>query len=434
MMNRASRHGIDVAAGLAALAISLVVAARTYNAAGRVPVAAVACEGSYDFWFDADPDLVEPKLSSRWDVNSAPSNRHPLLNLVSFPAVKIVRGLLGLDRRNGLRMFLALIAALWVGMLYVILRLNGSRPLDSFLFCLLGAASSAAMFWMPIPESWTLGSLTILGALLLVAWAKTHRVTEGWAVLVSALTLGVSITNWVAGLLSAWACFPWRRALQVTVNAFCLAILLWRAEIAFYGRGDFFLFQGDAGHYIGRPEQVGPAGQLRTMLGHTLIMPALEERPRPRRAGHQLTVETARLGSSGPLGAVGTTIWLLLLMGGFLAAIRLSERDTMVPVLLGFGAWQMLLHHFFGGEETFLYSMHWLPVWILTASYFVRGRWSSIGRALALAVILIAAVNNSQQLDRGFETLRGYAEVLEATPQCAAQIHKKFPTGSIKGH
>ena len=57
---------------------------------------------------------------------------------------------------------------------------------------------------------------------------------------------------------------------------------------------------------------------------------------------------------------------------------------------------QLLLHSLFG-HETFLYSMHFLPLLVGVAAFGALGQWRAWVLALAGVFIVTACVNNAGQ-------------------------------------
>ncbi|GAB1722828.1 MAG: hypothetical protein NTNFB01_17240 [Nitrospira sp.] len=63
----------------------------------------------------------------------------------------------------------SVVGGLWVGTRYVLFRLLGCRKSDATVFAFMGLVSATALFWQPIPNSYSWGSLSIVLALLLYA-------------------------------------------------------------------------------------------------------------------------------------------------------------------------------------------------------------------------------------------------------------------------
>jgi hypothetical protein len=100
--------------------------------------------------------------------------------------------------------------------LYSVLRLFGCRQLDTALFTTLAAVSASSVFFLTIPETYVYGSLTILLALGMVLLTRERLLHPFWFVVMSAMTLSMTVTNWM--VTSNFATLE--KSFQITVNAF----------------------------------------------------------------------------------------------------------------------------------------------------------------------------------------------------------------------
>ncbi len=160
--------------------------------AGRIPPKVSLHEFYIDTWFEGDSSRVLANMSDRLS-NHAATGYHPLFPLVTFPAVKALRVGLGLTPLAAAQLVLSVVAALWVAALFILLRLMGCRRLDAAVFSVLASVSASAIFWFTIPETWALGSLTMVIALVTAVLAGHRARGPVWYVLMSAATLGITI-------------------------------------------------------------------------------------------------------------------------------------------------------------------------------------------------------------------------------------------------
>ena len=68
---------------------------------------------------------------------------------------------------------------------------------------MLGLGSAGAVFWLTVPESYGLGSITLMLPLALLAAGAWRRIPAGWWVAASAASLSITVTNWMSGLTAA---------------------------------------------------------------------------------------------------------------------------------------------------------------------------------------------------------------------------------------
>jgi hypothetical protein len=353
-------------------------------------------------------------MSSRWSDQWRLSV-HPLFSLLIFPLVKIFR-LLGLDSALAVRATIAGTAAIWMASLFGLLRLIGCRRLDASLFALIAALSAASLFWFAVPETYPFGSVSIIWALGLVAWAQQRSLPATPWVIVSVLTLSFTITNWMAGVVAAWVSHAWRRSAQITVNAFCVVVVLWAVESRVFPDVPFFLAdQRYERLEMLRREAGGVVAVAKAFVYHPMIMPAIGfSHPfRVYPPCPSLTVQLSSLGSGGPWGAIATGFWTGLLGLGGWAALTLGGlgrvRVALAMILLG----QFGLHLLYG-VEIFLYSLHWLPLLVVMAALASLSPLRPLALALAFGLLVAISVNNVQHLHHAVQLVNVYPGHLEA--------------------
>jgi hypothetical protein len=234
--------------------------------------------------------------------------------------------------------------------------------------------------------------------LLLVAVDQRWPISRWWYLAASAATLSITVTNWMAGWISAALRFPPRQAIQITVNAFCIVAVLFGLQKYLTPRAEYFIGDRKAREFVLREEAGGPLVIARAELVHSIVAPQITEIDRETAKGRQLlTMQRSGIGSSGPIGLACSIAWLTLLAVGFYAMIMKPANDRFRNVLGLTLLGQLALHLIFG-TETFLYTLHFAPLLVITAAgaCFTRFRWPVLAVAALLAVGL--AVNNVQQL------------------------------------
>ena len=70
-------------------------------------------------------------------------------------------------------------------------------------------------------------------------------------------------------------------------------------------------------------------------------------------------------------------------------------RWVVAATILG----QFLLHLVYGGEETFLYALHWVPVLIVLIAFAATTKLRRIVVGLAGLLVVLSGVNNQRQFD-----------------------------------
>jgi hypothetical protein len=347
-----------------------------------------------DVWFEADLPKVSDTVLHRWSAQSR-NARHPLFPLMATSSAYALRTV-GLEERTILAILSAIAGAMWTALFYVIARAVTARRLDAIVFTMLACSTSNAMFWLGVPETYTLGSLTLLVPVALCALDDERRLRSRWYLAASAVSLSVTTTNWMSGIAAA-ARWPWRRALQITANALCIVVALWVVQRMIVPTAPFFFGYSNEARFILPAGSGGPGPVARVLFFHSIVMPHIEIISEPK-WGAVMSVQHSVIGSSGPWGVAATVLWGALLV---LAAIGLLSGggNRAVRFVLGSTiAGQVLLHTIYG-EETFLYTMHVAPLLILAAAFAsTTTPWRRTILALAVALACAAAVNNAAQL------------------------------------
>jgi hypothetical protein len=348
-----------------------------------------------DVWFEADLPIVSDTVLHRWSLQSR-NARHPLFPLLATVSANAFRTA-GLADRSVLAVLSALAGSAWAALFYAIARAVTGRRLDAVVFTALACSTSSAMFWLAVPETYTLGSLSLLAPLALCAIDAQGRIRSGWYVAASALSLSVTTTNWMSGMFAAAARWPWRRALQITANALCVVVALWAVQRTIFPTAPFFFGYSNETRFILPPASGGPGPVARVLFFHSIVMPDIQVIPEPK-WGVVMSVQHSAIGSSGPWGVAATMLWgalLALTARGFLS----SRGDRRFRVVLAsILAGQVLLHMVYG-EETFLYALHFAPLLILAAALATAATaWRRTILVLAVALTVAAGVNNASQV------------------------------------
>lgn len=331
------------------------------------------------------------------------SHVHPLFRILAEPPTRALRSAFGLSDLGAIRGLLAAAAALWILGIYLVLRRITERALDAFLFSLLALAGCAPIFWFATADTYAFGAVSVVVALVAGAYGAGSRARERWFVLAGALSLAVTVTNWMFGIAAAFARFDWRRATQICANSLLVVVLAWSAQKVLYPESLFFL-QRHAGRgfdersFMLRSEAGGLGSHARAFLFHSTVAPELTEVAyeewndrHPRLSfQHSPLVD----GRSWP-SLLALALWSALLLAGARGIARPSAdsprsfRGLLVTGLAG----QFVLHAVYG-IEAFLYALHFQPLLILVVAYGARTRLRpTVLVAVAALVPLLAGVN-----------------------------------------
>lgn len=379
-----------------------------------------------DFWFQSDMTRV---FYNMMGVESSHyrTSVHPLFSLIAYHAAFAVEHLVGLFRHitdeQSAQLIIAGVAGVWTAILYSLLRLIYLPRFDAALFSLLGLLSSASLFWFSVPETYSFGSVSILLALVAAAVHQRRGLAEGWFAAASAATLSITITNWMAGLGATFFFLKLGRALRVTIIAFISVYLLWMLEKYLFPAANSFLNNSGELNYIFREETGGPLHIMMAFFSTTVVMPEVQLVGKLDRPDWLiLSVQHSFPWQGGVLTLAAFCGWLSLLGLG-LWHLFWGPTAARLRLLIGALLAGQLVLHLIYGEETFLYSLHFLPLLIVTAALSVTGQFRRLALVLAAAVLITAGTNNvirfreaRQIMIEHFYPDRGTGSVLRARP------------------
>ncbi len=350
-----------------------------------------------DFWFQSDMTRVFYNMT---DVESSHyrASVHPLFSLIAYYGAVIVERGAGLIRtitgEESAQLFIAGVAGVWTATLYSLLRILFLPRVDAVLFSLLGIVSAASLFWFSVPETYSFGSVSILLPLVAAALHQRRALAQGWFVAASTASLSITITNWMAGLGAAFISLRFGRALLVSLAALVIVSSLWFVEKQIFPTTGSLLNNSGELNYIFREETGGPLHILISFFSTTVVMPEVQLVGKIDRPDWLvLSVQHSFPWQGGILNLAAFCGWLVLFSMGFwqlLFGTTAGRTRLLVGVLL---AGQLVLHLIYG-EETFLYSLHFLPLLIVTAALAGRGRFRRQVLVLAATVLILAGINN----------------------------------------
>lgn len=402
------RYKIDILIGLA-LAIATAVA--SYFGTYQIPDPIFTDFYAQDVWFGSDIPTVFGNITS-FKSDFGRNNKHPLFPLFVFPLVFAIDKLFHLDPLSAVRIVIVGVAILWISSLYALFRLMGCYRLDATLFSLLGGISSASIFWLVIPESFSFGSLTIILGLVFIVLTQYRAFSPIWYVAVNLMTVSITITNWMVGILATLVNHRWRKAFQILGSSLLLATGLWILQrIVFTNSG--FPFQ--PGTFIGEkkfmsaPASGGILAVMSSFFYQTMVMPATQLVDSPMRPDWvKLAPDTLNPASGGFWGMVAIFTWTGLLCLGLWGFFSTKQHRKLRLVLGLTLVAQLLMHSIYGVEETFIYSLHFVPLLLALAAFSLFTPLRPASLVLVTILIISAGMNNKAQFNAIASALWNY--------------------------
>lgn len=377
---------------LIVIVLGLASATLAWRTAGRFDPRFLREPDGNDAWFEADLPVVADRVLHRWSDQSR-NSRHPLFPLLTTLPVNVLKAA-GLGDGAALRTLIAAIAGLWTMAVCVLLQGVTRRRLDALVFTALAHASAAALFWLPVPDTYALGSITVMIPIALCAWDRGGSLGAAAYAAAAAASLSVTTSNWLTGISAVIGRKPVRQALQIVANSLTAVVLLWGLQRIIFPTSAFFIGEGAQRRFI-LPEGVaGIPAALRAMFGHSMVMPAIELVPEAR-WGTIMSVQHSGLASGGALGAVAILMWAGLLAAGAWALLA-TPGPMRLPLTLAL-AGHVLVYSIYG-EETFLYAIHILPLLVAVAACATQTRMRPVVLGIAAALTVVAAMHNASAL------------------------------------
>lgn len=416
---------VDWAAALALAIAAFVATLIGFDRLG-LPIQHIS---TWDYWFESDPRRIVALAEDRKSYHHHSTSHHPLFSLAMFPPVAALRAV-GLSLETALGVALGTVSALWLALTYLTLRLFGLRLVEAASFALLAAASAFAVFWFPVPETFSFGALTIMGVITLCALAERAGGAPFWVyVLAGVLAISMTTTNWLVALAMFWVFLGWRQGALAAICSMVVTLALWAVEHTIFPQADSFLnvFRGSEVDYLFNPESIGVAAKLIAAFFHAIAMPEISVA-----YGYRLTVQPELPGGGSLVSLAAVLAWSGLLALGVWGALRVLRTNAPEPsrpaslahktvqVLLLAIAGQVLISILFG-IETFLYTAHIGPLLILLAALSV---WTPARAAVWPVVALLAVVvgvhnvarfeQAATSVDDLYETRKAFADLVVA--------------------
>ncbi len=216
----------------------------------------------------------------------------------------------------------------------------------------------------------------------------------------TAISLSMATTNAMVGILAAARRLPPRDIWIVGTSAWFLVSMLWGVQKLMFPASVFFFPPETAANILVRPTVTRIAQALAALCSHSMVMPQMsviagaDFFSSAATTDRIISVQSSWPGSGSLPGLVATLAWGGLAGLGVWAAFRARSGLTVVCVLALAG--QILLQVFIG-LETFLYTLHLLPLLIVFVAGVTFTQFRIAGLALAIVVIALGGINNWMQ-------------------------------------
>lgn len=306
---------------------------------------------TYNYWFEGDSAIYSRMITDRGFPQDATS-RHPLFSLLTFPIAYLPRKFLGVSPETAVGLYGSLVAATWLAVLFATLRCFGLLRLEALAVSALGCATSAAMFWLPVTESYSLSAVSLLLPITLLAYAQRRGPPHvAWYVAVITLSLSVTTTSGLAGVVVALCSFDWKKALRLIALSIAIVVLLSGVQLLLFPSAKLPLHGSDFySSYVFHPLSRGVGATLTVLLVGAVVM------PEPQDAyGAYLSVQGVSPWGGSHLAAICVVGWVALLATALSRVVRGPTRPVVALGLVLAG--ELAVYTVFS-QESFLYSLN----------------------------------------------------------------------------
>lgn len=344
----------------------------------------------YNIWFGADINRVFSNIANYDSINLRRAHLHPIFSLLIFPIVQFLK-FFGISSLGAAYFLVSLSGALVSSLIYITLRYQAIPILSCLLGSFVFLCSGAFIFWWSVIETFPIGAATI--SIVFVMLSMKIRTKWIW-ILGTALTLSMTITNWIVGILGAAFTFNRIKAIKILSIGFISVLLLYIVQSFVFmdskpsdPRAEFVA----ESVYLQGPKSTSELPQyFRKYTYRTidfLTSPAVVRKSKKnvniKRSNFELDL----------LRLVSISCWLLLFFVGLRKVLRSAQKNIFTKVLLSFVLFQFLLHLFYG-DHPFLYSAHYFPALIIIASYSLYGKHEKVFQLVAAFFCVTALYSN----------------------------------------
>lgn len=361
-------------------------------------------DGHLDVWFESDSVYILSQITDRLSEWNQSNGSHPVYPLIGFGSMWLLGDLLGLDDAVGARLLLLTSGALFTASAYLALRLLGRRRPVALLFTAVLLLASPGILFLGIHERHLLGGVTVLLMIAAVAAWRRGLISHRPVVAAAALSLGITVTNFITAGLLLLAAAGVRQGLKIAAIAFAIVQVLSIVTVLTFPRSTVFPNVGtwpwfstiwsDSDDILYRAGSGAQKSAVFWMHAVVFPEPVTQDKLIAEPVMRYVSFQHARLNRQRWQAAAALAGWLVGMIAGLALALR--GRDPIERALVAALVAQWWLFLLFG-EETVLYAPYYVPLAVIVASTAADRWWTNAGVRAALVIMaLLLAWNNVQ--------------------------------------
>jgi hypothetical protein len=215
----------------------------------------------------------------------------------------------------------------------------------------------------------------------------------------------------MAGIILTFINKSFQYTIKIMAYTFAFVSLLWGIQKYIFPFAQYYLDVLGNTRYLFRSDSGGPLYILGSFFYHTLIMPAFQsiqifDNDHMPEWPIMLT-QLSNPGSGSIYGIGAVTLWTLLLILGIWAIFSIKEHYKF-RLILGLIILSQLGFHLYYGEETFLYSMHFIVLLIPLVALGFLTKFRPLALGLLLLLLPFTTLNNINQFNKALTHLKTY--------------------------
>jgi hypothetical protein len=348
-------------------------------------------------WFQSDGWRVFDDMTDL-NANHFRDNVHPLFSITFIPLTNAIKSLSGLRFIEIILLLNCIFYASLCSLVYYTSRLIGCLPLDSFLLSGVVGTSAGSIYWFSVPETYPVASLSVIVPITVIAAASKRDWLLAFA---SAASLAFTVSNWVIGLWAALMSKSLCRAAFVSAAGLLIVLCGWGvSKIVFPYPGSLFLLPSSVmseSAYILHDDGGSVLDKLGGELLSSIVAPQakyLYNQP----TGTMLSVQS-QIDDTLRTGDVPFLAAIVALFGLYALSIyAYRSRIDAVTLTIGCGLLSQIAINLVYGEETMLYSLHFVPLIALLFAIALSSDLRVYARPLIAVLITAAMLNNIREM------------------------------------
>lgn len=351
-----------------------------------------------DIYFDGDISKIYRLMTNRSGSEHLITSEHPFISLITYPPIYFLTKVFKISQVNAVYLFVACMAAIWALAFFGLLRIINLQPVDAALITFLGMNSASYVFWFSVPEVFPIGSISIICSLGIVLLAETSKSPFVLYCLANFISFGVTTTNIMVSAIPIILRKKIIQGSKIIISSLIIASAFFGIEKTIFPQAQFFAFGSNRlSKFILIPSFDRVINVLRGFFLNTIVMPEIGIIEfSDYWISMKFSVQETLISGTNIIGIISLLLWIILFSISIFSCCKQFRNSLLKQSVVMIIFCQLFLHFFFG-SETFLYSMHFLPLLLLLIAFSTQTRFRKISLFMIIALIAFTMINNYGQ-------------------------------------